>query len=97
MFAFLVCCVCVVVLFVAASALSLFESRRALSSLLYKVCAAFMVLSLVVKGVWRENMLSDAALVPVQMWLRAVLAMTVCVALGVLFAAGVKAVRKRNR
>ena len=75
-----------VFLFLAASAVGCYPGRQRTAKRITAAAMVAMVLTLVASLVLRENMFSDALVVPAVLWLRAVLAIAVCAGLGILLA-----------
>ncbi len=73
-------------LFVAASAVGCYPGRQRAAKYLTTAAAVTMVLTASASLVLKENMFSDALVVPAALWLRAVLAIVVCAGLGLLLA-----------
>lgn len=72
-----------VFLFLAASAVGCYPGKERAAQYLTAAAAVFMALTAAASLVLKERMFSDALMVPAALWLRAVLAIGVCIALGV--------------
>ena len=72
-----------VFLFLAASAVGCYPGKQRAAKYLTAAAAVFMALTAGASLVLKERMFSDALLVPASLWLRAVLAIGVCIALGI--------------
>lgn len=75
-----------VLLFVAASAFGCYPGQQHAARWLTAAAVAAMVFTAAVSSLCRGNMFSDALALPAMLWVRAVLAVTVCAGLGILLA-----------
>lgn len=73
-------------LFLAASAVGCYPGKLRTAKHLTAAASVFMALTAISSLVFKENMFSDALVVPAALWLRAVLAIAVCAGLGILLA-----------
>ena len=72
-----------VFLFLAASAVGCYPGKQRAARYLTAVAAVAMALTASASLVLKEHMLADALVVPAALWLRAAVAIVVCVGLGV--------------
>ncbi len=72
-----------VFLFLAASAVGCYPGKQRAAKYLTAAASVTMVLTAVASLVLKENMFSDALVVPAALWLRALLAIGVCAGLGI--------------
>ncbi|WMJ83884.1 hypothetical protein ACS3UN_12390 [Oscillospiraceae bacterium LTW-04] len=73
-------------LFLAASAVGCYPGRQRTAKHLTAAAGVTMALTGAMSLILKENMFSDALVVPASLWLRAVLAIAVCAGLGILLA-----------
>ncbi|MFV0497593.1 MAG: hypothetical protein ACK5L0_05425 [Candidatus Fimivivens sp.] len=74
------------ILFLAASAVECYPDKRRMTKHLTAAAGVSMALTGAMSLVLKENMFSDALVVPMSLWLRAVLAISICAGLGILLA-----------
>lgn len=75
-----------ILLFLAASAVGCYPGRQRTAKHLTAAAGVAMMLTALTSLLFKENMFSDALVVPAALWLRAVLAIAVCAGLGILLA-----------
>lgn len=79
-----------VLLFLAASAVGCYPGKQRISKHLTVAAGISMALTVVTSMMYKENMFSDALILPSALWLRAIFAIAVCIGLGILLARLVK-------
>ena len=75
-----------ILLILAATAVGTYPGKARVANRLTAAAAVCMGLTLIVSALYRDNMFTDALAVPSSLWLRALLAVSICVGLGVLLA-----------
>ncbi|MPM83651.1 hypothetical protein SDC9_130720 [bioreactor metagenome] len=73
-------------LFLAASAVGCYPGRQRTAMYLMAAAAVTMALTASASLILKENVFSDALVVPAALWLRAVIAIVVCAGLGLFLA-----------